>query len=85
MRKYRLLCTIAAFHGTLLAFQQPVRITDRKPIEPLGIARSAILDLRAGETVTTGTLTEAMPIAAGETWSTELSGIEVRGLQLRLR
>jgi esterase/lipase superfamily enzyme len=51
MRKYRLLCTIAAFHGTLLAFQQPVRITDRKPIEPLGIARSAILDLRAGETV----------------------------------
>jgi 2-oxo-3-hexenedioate decarboxylase len=41
--------------------------------------------LRAGETVTTGTLTEAMPIAAGETWSTELSGTEMRGLQVSLR
>jgi esterase/lipase superfamily enzyme len=51
MRKYRLLCTIAAFDSILMAFQQPVRITDRKPIEPLGIARSGILDLRAGETV----------------------------------
>jgi len=51
MPKYRLLCTIAALHSTLLAFQQPVRITDRKLIEAFGIARSDILDLRAGESV----------------------------------
>jgi 2-oxo-3-hexenedioate decarboxylase len=40
--------------------------------------------LRAGETVTTGTLTEAMPIMAGQTWSTDLVGIDIRGLRVRL-
>lgn len=40
--------------------------------------------LRAGELVTTGTLTSALPIGAGETWTTELSGIELPGLELRL-
>ena len=41
--------------------------------------------VQAGELVTTGTLTSAMPIRAGETWSTELSGIELPGLELQLR
>ena len=38
--------------------------------------------LRPGEIVTTGTLTEAMPVAAGQTWSTALSGIPLPGLRL---
>jgi 2-oxo-3-hexenedioate decarboxylase len=40
--------------------------------------------IQAGELVTTGTLTRALPIRAGETWTTELSGIEMPGLYLHL-
>lgn len=40
--------------------------------------------LQAGEIVTTGTLTSALPIRAGETWTTELRGIELPGLELHL-
>lgn len=36
--------------------------------------------LRAGEIVTTGVLTDAHPVAAGETWRTELTGL--KGLSL---
>jgi 2-keto-4-pentenoate hydratase len=39
--------------------------------------------LAAGEIVTTGTLTRALPVAAGETWTTELSGIPLPGLRVR--
>ena len=39
--------------------------------------------LAAGEIVTTGTLTRAMPIAPGETWSTALHGIPLDGIRLR--
>jgi 2-keto-4-pentenoate hydratase len=39
--------------------------------------------LEAGEIVTTGTLTRAMPVHAGETWSTTLSGIALDGIRLR--
>ena len=39
--------------------------------------------LAAGEIVTTGTLTRAMPIHAGETWSTTLRGIALDGVRLR--
>lgn len=38
--------------------------------------------LRAGELVTTGTLTRALPIRAGETWSTKLEGIDLAGLSV---
>lgn len=38
--------------------------------------------LRAGETITTGTLTDGHPIVAGETWSTELQGIEIAGISV---
>jgi 2-oxo-3-hexenedioate decarboxylase len=41
--------------------------------------------LGAGEIVTTGTLTEAMPAIAGQTWNTQLVGIDIRGLRLRLQ
>ncbi|HZS08217.1 MAG TPA: fumarylacetoacetate hydrolase family protein [Blastocatellia bacterium] len=38
--------------------------------------------IQAGEIVTTGTLTSPLPIRAGETWNTELSGVELPGLRL---
>jgi 2-keto-4-pentenoate hydratase len=39
--------------------------------------------LAAGEIVTTGTLTRAMPVAPGETWSTALHGIALDSIALR--
>jgi 2-oxo-3-hexenedioate decarboxylase len=39
--------------------------------------------LAAGEIVTTGTLTAALPIAAGDTWRFELDGIELAPLSIR--
>jgi len=39
--------------------------------------------LTAGELVTTGTITDAHPVAAGETWSTEIRGIALKGLDIR--
>ena len=38
--------------------------------------------LRPGDLITTGTLTKALPIAAGETWSTELSGIPLPPMKI---
>jgi 2-oxo-3-hexenedioate decarboxylase len=39
--------------------------------------------IEAGEYVTTGTLTDAMPVTAGETWSTRLYGLPINGVALR--
>jgi 2-oxo-3-hexenedioate decarboxylase len=39
--------------------------------------------LAAGEIVTTGTLTRALPVTAGETWTTELTGIGLDGICVR--
>lgn len=39
--------------------------------------------LQAGEIVSTGTLTDAHPVRAGETWSTDLHGFALRGLTLK--
>jgi 2-oxo-3-hexenedioate decarboxylase len=41
--------------------------------------------LRAGETITTGVLTDAHPVAPGETWRTEISGLPLRGLTIEFR
>jgi 2-keto-4-pentenoate hydratase len=38
--------------------------------------------LEAGEIVSTGTLTDAHPVKAGERWSTDLHGFALRGLEL---
>jgi len=38
--------------------------------------------LRPGEIITTGTLTDAHPVAPGETWSTDLHGFAARGLEI---
>ena len=40
--------------------------------------------LAAGEVITTGTLTAALPIAPGETWTSEYGGLPVNGLRLIL-
>ncbi|HET9339760.1 MAG TPA: hydratase [Casimicrobiaceae bacterium] len=41
--------------------------------------------LAAGEIVTTGTLTDAWPVAAGETWTSDYGSLPVRGLSLTIR
>lgn len=40
--------------------------------------------LQPGEIVSTGTLTLAMPVSAGETWTTKVSGIAVDDISLRI-
>lgn len=39
--------------------------------------------LQAGELVTTGTITTALPVAVGETWETRIAGLAVPGLKVR--
>jgi 2-keto-4-pentenoate hydratase len=39
--------------------------------------------LAAGELVSTGTLTDAHPVAPGEAWSTEIHGLPLAGLRVR--
>lgn len=39
--------------------------------------------LQAGELVTTGTITTALPVKVGETWETRISGLDVPGLKVR--
>ncbi len=39
--------------------------------------------LAAGEIVTTGTLTRALPIQPGEVWSTRLTGVALEGVSVR--
>ena len=41
--------------------------------------------VEAGEIITTGTLTEALPIAAGQTWTTALAGIALAGIRVEFR
>ncbi len=41
--------------------------------------------LAAGEIVTTGTLTRAMPVKSGERWSTKVSGIPLGSIDVRFR
>lgn len=38
--------------------------------------------LRAGEIISTGTITDAHPVRPGETWSTDLHGFAVRGMEI---
>ena len=60
----------------LLAFAHFAGVLARLPqFAPVG----------AGEVVTTGTLTDAYPVKAGEKWSTRLAGIELPGLELAFR
>lgn len=36
----------------------------------------------AGEVISTGTLTDALPVKPGETWSTEISGLPLLNLTI---
>ena len=51
-------------------------------VEVLG-AQSDFPQLCAGEIISTGTMTDAAPVAPGETWSTEFEGNELSGMTIR--
>ncbi|MBO6717179.1 MAG: hydratase [Rhizobiaceae bacterium] len=58
------------------------------PVEALRHLVGAIAEnspIRAGEMVTTGTLTRAFSVISGETWSTEIEGFDLPGLSLTVR
>jgi 2-keto-4-pentenoate hydratase len=40
--------------------------------------------VQAGEIVSTGTLTDALPVTRGESWSTTLDGISLPGLSITI-
>lgn len=57
----------------LAALAHLVEVLARQPEAP---------PLRAGEIVSTGVITDAHPVAAGETWSTRISGLPLAGLRV---
>jgi 2-oxo-3-hexenedioate decarboxylase len=59
--------------GPLLALRHLAEVLASDPINP---------PLRAGEIVTTGTLTLAHPVAPGQTWTSEIKGLPLKGLTL---
>jgi len=65
-----------ALDSPLLAFAHFAGVLARLP---------QFSSVAAGEVVTTGTLTDAYPVKAGETWSAGLAGIELPGLELAFR
>lgn len=60
--------------GPLAALRHLVELLAGDPDNP---------PLEAGEIVSTGTLTRALPIAAGQAWSTQLTGIPLAGIGVR--
>jgi 2-keto-4-pentenoate hydratase len=58
----------------LKALAHAIRLLDSLPDHPA---------IEGGEIVTTGTLTDAMPVEAGETWSTRIDGVPLSGISLR--
>jgi 2-oxo-3-hexenedioate decarboxylase len=62
--------------GPLLALKH---LNDLLAMDPFSPA------LVAGEMVTTGTLTRALSVSHGQTWSTQLQGVDLRPVSVRLR
>lgn len=60
--------------GPLAALRHLEQALANEPLQPA---------LAAGEIVTTGTLTRAFPIAAGQTWATALNGVPLDGIEVR--
>jgi 2-oxo-3-hexenedioate decarboxylase len=60
--------------GPLFALRHLAETLAQDPLNP---------PLAAGEIVTTGTLTRAFPVAAGEEWSTQLKGVPLEGARIR--
>jgi 2-oxo-3-hexenedioate decarboxylase len=67
-------CAANVLDGPLHALRHLVELLAHDRLNP---------PLAAGEIVTTGTLTRALPVAPGETWSTDLSGISLPGARIR--
>jgi 2-oxo-3-hexenedioate decarboxylase len=67
-------CASDVLGGPVSALRHLVEILSRDRINP---------PLIVGEIVTTGTLTRALPVAAGETWTTELIGIPLDNIRVR--
>jgi 2-oxo-3-hexenedioate decarboxylase len=59
----------------LLALRHLVELLANDPHNP---------PLRAGEIISTGTLTLAMPVSAGESWTTRVHGIPLEDIALRI-
>jgi 2-oxo-3-hexenedioate decarboxylase len=59
--------------GPVSALRHLVGVLTRDQVNP---------PLAAGEIVTTGTLTRALPVAPGETWTTELIGVALQGIRV---
>ena len=60
--------------GPLSALRHLVELLAREPVNP---------PLAAGEIVSTGTLTKAMPVAPGEVWAAKPTGIALDEIRLR--
>jgi len=60
--------------GPVSTLRHVVAVLARDPVNP---------PLAAGEIVTTGTLTRALPIVPGETWTTALRGVALPALSVR--
>ena len=58
----------------LLALRYLIELLAKDPYNP---------PLRAGEIISTGTLTLAMPVSAGERWTTRVSGIPLEEISLQ--
>ncbi len=85
---------LAGFEVTLARGGAPVargvarNVLGGGPLAALGhLARALAADpaappLMPGERITTGTITDAFPVAPGETWSTRIDGLPLPGLEL---
>ena len=62
--------------GPLFVLRHLVALLAEDPVNP---------PLAAGEILTTGTLTRALPVAPGETWTTRLHGLDLDPLSMRFR
>jgi len=67
-------CAANVLGGPLSALRHLVGLLAHDPVNP---------PLKAGEIVTTGTLTRALPVAPSENWHTQLSGIALDGIRLQ--
>jgi 2-keto-4-pentenoate hydratase len=61
--------------GPIQALAHLVDVLGRDPHNP---------PLKAGEMVTTGTLTRAFPVARGERWSTRIEGLDMAGMSIEI-
>jgi len=69
-------CGAHVLGSPALALQHLARVLASQPESP---------QLRAGEIVTTGTLTDAWPVAAGSTWRSDYGTLGVPGIELHLQ